>query len=118
MTGHDYRRYPFKKRTFRNQYLGPFVNHEMNRCIQCYRCVRFYREYAGGNDLNSFGCRTHVFFGRDEDGVLESEFARQSGGGLPYRRVYRSHAQAALHAQMGPAHGALGLRPLRLSAAT
>ena len=23
MTGHDYRRYRFKKRTFRNQYLGP-----------------------------------------------------------------------------------------------
>jgi len=37
MTGHGYRRYDFPKRTFRNQYLGPFVNHEMNRCIQCYR---------------------------------------------------------------------------------
>ena len=48
MTGHDYRRYEFDKRTFRNQYLGPLVNHEMNRCIQCYRCVRYYREYAGG----------------------------------------------------------------------
>src|SRR5438270_2305020 len=54
MTGHDYRRYPYDKRTFRNQYLGPFVNQEMNRCIQCYRCVRFYREYAGGRDFNSF----------------------------------------------------------------
>jgi NADH-quinone oxidoreductase subunit G len=75
MTGHDYRRYPFEKRTFRNQYLGPFVNHEMNRCIQCYRCVRFYREYAGGADLNAFALRNIVFFGRDRNGVLESEFA-------------------------------------------
>ena len=75
MTGHDYRRYTFEKRTFRNQYLGPFVNHEMNRCIQCYRCVRFYREYAGGNDLNAFALRNIVFFGRDRDGVLENEFA-------------------------------------------
>ncbi|MBZ5582990.1 MAG: NADH-quinone oxidoreductase subunit NuoG [Acidobacteriia bacterium] len=75
MTGHDYRRYRFEKRTFRNQYLGPFVNHEMNRCIQCYRCVRFYREYAGGNDLNAFALRNIVFFGREGDGVLESEFA-------------------------------------------
>ena len=75
MTGHDYRRYSFEKRTFRNQYLGPFVNHEMNRCIQCYRCVRFYREYAGGHDLNSFALRNIVFFGREKDGVLESEFA-------------------------------------------
>lgn len=75
MTGHDYRRYGFEKRTFRNQYLGPFVNHEMNRCIQCYRCVRFYREYAGGHDLNAFSLRNLVFFGRARDGVLESEFA-------------------------------------------
>ena len=44
MTGHNYRRYQFKKRTYRNQYLGPFLNHEMNRCIQCYRCVRFYKD--------------------------------------------------------------------------
>jgi NADH-quinone oxidoreductase subunit G len=75
MTGHDYRRSRFPKRTFRNQYLGPFLNHEMNRCIQCYRCVRFYRDYAGGHDLNSFALRNHVFFGRHEDGVLENEFA-------------------------------------------
>jgi NADH-quinone oxidoreductase subunit G len=75
MTGHDYRRYTFEKRTFRNQFLGPFVNHEMNRCIQCYRCVRFYREYAGGADLNAFALRNIVFFGRERDGVLENEFA-------------------------------------------
>ena len=75
MTGHDYRRYRGQKRTFRNQYLGPFVNHEMNRCIQCYRCVRFYRDYAGGHDLNAFALRNLVYFGRDEDGVLESEFS-------------------------------------------
>ncbi len=75
MTGHDYRRYAFEKRTFRNQYLGPFLNHEMNRCIQCYRCVRFYREYAGGNDFNVFALRNIVYFGRERDGVLENEFA-------------------------------------------
>jgi len=75
LTGHDYRRYRFNKRTFRNQYLGPFLNHEMNRCIQCYRCVRFYREYAGGKDFNAFALRNQVYFGRDRDGVLENEFA-------------------------------------------
>ena len=75
MSGHDYRRYRFQKRTFRNQYLGPFVNHEMNRCIQCYRCVRFYREYAGGHDFNAFVLRNLVFFGRSKDGVLENEFS-------------------------------------------
>lgn len=76
MTGHDYRRAAgYKKRTFRNQDLGPFLNHEMNRCIQCYRCVRFYRNYAGGNDLNAFSINNTVYFGRTEDGVLENEFA-------------------------------------------
>jgi NADH-quinone oxidoreductase subunit G len=75
MTGHIYRRYRFKKRTFRNQYLGPFITHEMNRCIACYRCVRFYREYAGGRDFDVFAAHNHVYFGRHEDGVLESEFS-------------------------------------------
>jgi NADH-quinone oxidoreductase subunit G len=75
MTGHDYRRYPYEKRTFRNQYLGPFVNQEMNRCIQCYRCVRFYREYAGGEDFEAHLLRNLVFFGRHQDGVLENEFS-------------------------------------------
>jgi NADH-quinone oxidoreductase subunit G len=75
MTGHAYRRYRFKKRTFRNQYLGPFITHEMNRCIACYRCVRFYREYAGGRDFDVFAAHNHVYFGRHEDGVLESEFS-------------------------------------------
>ncbi len=75
MTGHDYRRTRFKKRTYRNQNLGPFINHEMNRCIQCYRCIRFYRDYAGGRDLQVFASHDHVYFGRHEDGVLESEFS-------------------------------------------
>ncbi len=75
MTGHDYRRFRFKKRTYRNQYLGPFVNHEMNRCIQCYRCVRFYREYADGRDFDAFAAHNHIFFGRHEDGILENEFS-------------------------------------------
>jgi NADH-quinone oxidoreductase subunit G len=75
MTGHRSRAYNFGKRTFRNQYLGPLVNHEMNRCIQCQRCVRFYREYAGGSDLNAFRLRDSIYYGRHEDGVLESEFS-------------------------------------------
>ena len=75
MAGHTSRRYAGAKRTFRNQYLGPFIGHEMNRCITCYRCVRYYRDYAGGKDLDAFGSRSRMFFGRQEDGVLESEFA-------------------------------------------
>ena len=75
MTGHVYRRHRFRKRTYVNQNLGPFVNHEMNRCIQCYRCVRYYREYAGGEDFQVFGVHDDVYFGRAEDGPLESPFS-------------------------------------------
>ena len=75
MTGHNYRQYRFEKRTHRNQDLGPFLNHEMNRCIQCYRCIRFYRHYAGGRDLDVFGCHNHVYFGRQRSGTLENEFS-------------------------------------------
>lgn len=75
MSGHRVREYRFNKRTHRNQDLGPFINHEMNRCIQCYRCVRFYRDYAGGADFNVFGSRNRVYFGRVSDGTLESPFS-------------------------------------------
>jgi NADH-quinone oxidoreductase subunit G len=75
MTGQVYRKHRYKKRTYRNQDLGPYVKHEMNRCIQCYRCVRFYRDYAGGHDLNVFSWHDNVYFGRHKDGTLESQFS-------------------------------------------
>ncbi|MDD2877841.1 MAG: NADH-quinone oxidoreductase subunit NuoG [Acidiphilium sp.] len=72
---HDERRYRFTKRTHLNQNLGPFIRHEMNRCIGCYRCARFYRDYAGGRDFGVFGSNRNIYFGRAESGTLESEFA-------------------------------------------
>lgn len=75
MTKHHARSYRFEKRTHLNQDLGPFIGHEMNRCISCYRCVRYYRDYAGGTDLGVYGSAANVYFGRPQDGVLESEFS-------------------------------------------
>lgn len=75
MAGHRNRSYRGKKNTHRNQYLGPLIQHEMNRCIACYRCTRFYSDYAGGTDLAAHAAHDHVYFGRHKDGVLESEFA-------------------------------------------
>ncbi len=77
--GHGLRRYKGKKRTHLNQYLGDFIQHEMNRCIQCYRCVRFYQEFAGGTDLGALGRAAMVYFGRFAEGSLESPFS----GNLP-----------------------------------
>lgn len=75
MSGHINRQYPGTKRTHLNQYLGPLLNHEMNRCIGCYRCVRFYRDHCGGDDLNVFASRNRIYFGRVEPGVLQNEFS-------------------------------------------
>ncbi|MGL9769427.1 MAG: NADH-quinone oxidoreductase subunit NuoG [Sodalis sp. (in: enterobacteria)] len=75
MAGQNFRRYRFTKRTHHNQYLGPFISHEMNRCIACYRCIRYYKDYADGSDLGVYGAHDNVYFGRSEDGVLESEFS-------------------------------------------
>ncbi len=75
MTGHSFRRYRFSKRTHQNQDLGPFISHEMNRCIACYRCVRYYKDYADGTDLGVYGAHDNIYFGRTESGTLESEFS-------------------------------------------
>jgi NADH-quinone oxidoreductase subunit G len=75
MTGHVYRKTRFRKRTHCNQDLGPFINHEMNRCIQCYRCVRFYNDYSQGRDFGVFASHDNVYFGRHEDGILENVFS-------------------------------------------
>ncbi len=73
--GHSIRRYNGLKRTHVNQYLGEQIEHEMNRCIQCYRCVHFYQEYAGGTDFGVMGRAGSVYFGRQQDGQLESPFS-------------------------------------------
>jgi NADH-quinone oxidoreductase subunit G len=73
--GHGIRRYLGKKRTYRDQYLGIFVQHEMNRCIHCWRCRRFYQEFAGYRDLGAMQIAHHTYFGRFHEGPLESPFS-------------------------------------------
>ncbi len=73
--GHGIRRYPGKKRTYVDQDLGVFIQHEMNRCIHCYRCRRFYQEFAGYRDFGALQIGSRMYFGRVEDGPLESPFS-------------------------------------------
>jgi NADH-quinone oxidoreductase subunit G len=73
--GHGMRRYPGKKRTYEDQHLGPLLQHEMNRCIHCYRCARFYQEFSGYRDLGALQSANQTYFGRFQDGILESPFA-------------------------------------------
>jgi NADH-quinone oxidoreductase subunit G len=73
--GHGTRRYLGKKRTYRDQFLGVFVQHEMNRCIHCWRCRRFYQEFAGYRDLGAMQMTYRTYFGRYKDGPLENPFS-------------------------------------------
>jgi NADH-quinone oxidoreductase subunit G len=73
--GHATRRFMGKKRTHRDQYLGELVQHEMNRCIQCYRCKRFYQDFCGYRDFGVMGIASRTYFGRYSDGPLENPFS-------------------------------------------
>jgi len=73
--GHGRRRYLGNKRTHRDQQLGPLVQHEMNRCIQCYRCTRYYQEFCGYRDLGVMQSASRVYFGRYREGTLENPFS-------------------------------------------
>ena len=72
--GHGIRRYAGAKRTYNDQYLGPLVQHEMNRCIHCYRCARYYQEFTGYRDLGVMRNANRTYYGRFQEGILESPF--------------------------------------------
>ena len=73
--GHSIRTFKGRKRTYRNQELGPLVAQEMNRCIHCYRCVRYYQEFAGGRDFGALRISGDAQYGRYSEGTLKSIFA-------------------------------------------
>jgi len=115
MSGHSERDYQGSKRTFTNQNLGDLVGHEMNRCITCYRCVRFYKDYAGGKDFGVYGSRNQVYFGRQCDGNLESEFSGNlvevCPTGVFTNKVFSSHYTRKWDLQSAPsvcAHCSIG----------
>ena len=86
--GHGIRRYLGKKRTYRDQYLGVFVQHEMNRCIHCWRCRRFYQEFAGYRDLGAMQIAYRTYFGTVQGRSLGKPFLRQSDRSLPNRGLH------------------------------
>jgi NADH-quinone oxidoreductase subunit G len=111
---HSIRRYKGLKRTHHNQDLGPLVQHEMNRCIQCYRCSRYYQEFTGYRDLGVMGIGSRVYFGRSASGVLESPFAGNLTDICPTgvytdkpsryfgrRWDYQRHPSLCLHCSLG-----------------
>jgi ferredoxin len=83
LSGHHRRRVNDPKRHHVQQDLGPFLTHEMNRCIACYRCTRFYRDFAGGRDFAAFGSQARVWFGRARPGRSKAPSPATSPNSAP-----------------------------------
>jgi len=72
-------RFRFKKRTHRDQYLAPFVNCEMNRCIQCYPAAFVSTATPPRGETSTCWAGTnHVYFGRHRDGSFKVPSAATS----------------------------------------
>jgi NADH-quinone oxidoreductase subunit G len=73
-----FHRFAENKRAVENKYMGPLIKTQMNRCIQCTRCVRFATEVAGVPDLG--------LTGRGEDveitTYLEKAFSSELAGNV------------------------------------
>ncbi len=68
----------------------------MNRCIACYRCVRYYKDYADGTDLGVYGAHDNVYFRPPGRWHPESEFSGNLVEVLPNRRLHRQNPLRAL----------------------
>ncbi|NOR19763.1 MAG: NADH-quinone oxidoreductase subunit G [Xanthomonadales bacterium] len=53
--GRSVSRFSERKRVVQDHDIGPMVQTDLTRCIQCTRCVRFLDEIAGTNELGLFG---------------------------------------------------------------
>jgi len=53
--GRSVSRFTERKRVVQDHNIGPLVQTDLTRCIQCTRCVRFLDEIAGTNELGMFG---------------------------------------------------------------
>ncbi len=53
--GRSVSRFTERKRVVKDSDIGPLVQTDLTRCIQCTRCVRFMDEIAGTNELGMLG---------------------------------------------------------------
>lgn len=61
------------KRTVKDKDIGPLIETEMTRCIQCTRCVRFGAEIAGMRELGATGRGEQMQIGTYVEHAMKSE---------------------------------------------
>ncbi len=65
--------FTFGKRSVADEDIGPLIETEMTRCIQCTRCVRFGDEIAGLRELGATGRGEHMEIGTYVQHAIHSE---------------------------------------------
>ena len=73
--GRSVSRFVERKRTIPDENLGPLVETEMTRCIQCTRCVRVMAEVAGTYELGGMERGEHLQIGTYVGKPLMSELS-------------------------------------------
>jgi len=73
--GRSVSRFSERKRVVEDHDIGPLVQTDLTRCIQCTRCVRFLDEIAGTDELGMFGRGDRSSIGTALEQGLDSELS-------------------------------------------
>lgn len=73
--GRNNSRYAEIKRVVKDKDIGPLIETEMTRCIQCTRCVRFGEEIAGMREMGGVGRGDRLEIGTYIEHTLQSELS-------------------------------------------
>jgi NADH-quinone oxidoreductase subunit G len=73
--GRSVSRFSERKRVVQDHDIGPMVQTDLTRCIQCTRCVRFLDEIAGTNELGLYGRGDRTEIGTSLAQGIDSELS-------------------------------------------
>ncbi|MGA9573101.1 MAG: NADH-quinone oxidoreductase subunit NuoG [Lysobacterales bacterium] len=73
--GRSVSRFTERKRVIKDHDIGPLVQTDLTRCIQCTRCVRFLDEIAGTHELGMYGRGDRVEIGTSLAQGIDSELS-------------------------------------------
>jgi NADH-quinone oxidoreductase subunit G len=96
--GRSVSRFAERKRVVPDEDIGPLIETEMTRCIQCTRCVRFVSEIAGSYELGGMGRGENLeigtYIGKTIDSELGGNIIDVCPVGALTDKVYRFKARA------------------------
>ncbi len=112
--GKDISRYNQGKRVIEDKDIGPLIQTDLTRCIQCTRCVRFGTEIAGLREMGMIGRGEHTEIATFMESAVSSELSGNvidlcPVGALtnkPFR--YQARAWELQHYPMISPHDCLG----------